>query len=83
MPSKQDINTYTNPETNEYEIQSQSGFPPGSSATLFDLTGRLISSYPLSGTSNSILVTSLAPGSYQCRIIAGNTVVVKKVVVLR
>ena len=77
------IITYPNPAKNEYIIQNKAGFPAGASATLFDLTGRLIGSYALSGNKTIISVSSLIPGSYQCRIISGETVVVKKLVVMR
>ena len=81
--SNDGIITYPNPATSDYVIQSVAGFPPASSAMLYDLAGRFIGSYPLSGNRTIIPVAALTPGTYQCRIIAGKNVIVKKLVVMR
>ncbi len=77
------IITYPNPATNEYIIQNNTGFAPDARATLFDLAGRFVGSYSLAGNKTIILLNSLAPGTYQCRIISGENILVKRVVVIR
>jgi type IX secretion system substrate protein len=77
------VTLYPNPAANECTIQSGSAFPQGSVAELFDLAGRLINSYPLSGNSSVISLIGVAPGMYQCRITTRDGVVVKKLVVMK
>ena len=75
---------YPNPATSECTIKSDVPFPTGSKAELYDLAGRIINTYLLSGNSRIISLAGIAPGMYQCRIITGNNnVVVKKLVVMK
>ncbi len=83
-PQKQEITIYPNPTNYKLTIESDAIFPEGSKAEIYDITGRLISSYSLTGKSTVIAVAGYASGMYQCRIISGNgNVVVKKLVIMK
>ena len=77
------IAVYPNPAATEYTIQTINAFPQGAKAELYDITGRLMGSYPLTGNKVVVSVSAMSPGTYECRIIAGNTVTVKRIVVAR
>ena len=79
-----EITFYPNPAANECTIQSQLSLITGSKAAIFDLAGKLIRTYPLSGNGAVISLMGIAPGMYQCRVYTdGNCVVTKKLVVLK
>ncbi len=77
------VSVYPNPALSAYTIQSALAFPPGSKAELYDVIGRLVLSSPLSGTSAVISVASLAAETYECRIVTGDKVITKKIVVVK
>ena len=76
------VSTYPNPAANEYTINNSTGFPDGTKACIYDVTGRLINIYTLAKHKTVINVSGFAPGSYQCRINTGNGTIVKKLVVI-
>jgi hypothetical protein len=81
MPS---VNLYPNPATYECTISADAPFPAGSQASVYDMAGRLISSYDLNGSGTIIPVSQLSKGIYQCAITApGMTPVIKKLAVLK
>jgi hypothetical protein len=72
---------YPNPATNTLTIQHPNSNK--ASAGIYDITGRLMGSYPLTGNTTTISVQNLPPGIYQCRIIEGErNVTTKKVVIM-
>ena len=78
------INLYPNPATDECIIYSDKAFLSGSHADVFNLTGRLVKTVPLSGYPSRFSVAELPPGLYQCRITLGDhNVITKKLAVLR
>jgi len=50
-------------------------------ATLFDVSGRLIKSYKLSGTENSLSLRDIAKGIYQLKIYSEGGVHLEKILV--
>jgi len=83
-PPSSGIILYPNPATYECTISADAPFPVNARAYLYDITGRLINSFALSGNSAVFSVAGLSPGIYECRIeTAGNNIVVKKVVVMK
>jgi len=80
---KNEIEIYPNPAFDEITIHSNSPFTPGSIAGLYDLTGRLVSTFPLSGNSTVFSVTGLSSGMYQCKISTGENIIVKKIAVMK
>ena len=77
-------NLFPNPATTDFTIHSETPFPKASRAELYNLTGRLINTYPLTGNSTDISTANLLPGMYQCRIYsAGNNPVTKKLVIMK
>lgn len=79
----QDIILFPNPAGNEFTIQTSDDFLPRSKAELYDLTGRLINTYPLSGHNTVVSVAGLSPGIYHCRVINGDDVVIRKLAVMK
>ncbi len=78
------LTLYPNPTTNEFTIHAETPFPPASKAEFYDLAGRLINTYPISGNNSEISTANLTPGMYQCRIYAGgNNPVTKKLVIMK
>ncbi len=75
-----DIAIYPNPATTECTISLGENFPERSIAALYDITGRLINTYLLSGNNPHISLPELPPGVYLCKITIGdNRVVFKKI----
>ena len=78
------IKLFPNPATFECTISADVPFPPGSKAGVYDMAGRLVDEFGLSGCNTVISVIGFRAGIYQCRIITGDgQVVVKKLVVLK
>lgn len=78
------ISIYPNPATDICVIHSEQPFPPNSHVTVYDITGKRVGSYPLSGNDIRITTTDLSPGVYQCGISIGmEDFVMKKLVVIR
>jgi hypothetical protein len=78
------VTLYPNPATYECMVSSDMPFPINSRAELYDLTGRLVNSYSLTGSGTVISVAGLTPGMYQCSvIIGGNNMIVRKLVVMK
>ncbi len=78
------IGVYPNPVSFEVTIHSDIPFSQNSKAELYDITGRLIDIYLLTGYNVVIPVSGLAPGLYQCRIITGeNRMAIKKLIVMK
>ncbi len=78
------ISIFPNPANDEVTIHSDIPFPSDSKVEIFDLSGRLIYTYSLSGRETEITLTKYPAGMYQCRIIVGcNPVVTKKIIVLK
>jgi len=76
-----EIDIYPNPATNTLTIQCNS--INKATASIYDITGRLMGSYPLTGSTTTISVQNLPPGIYQCRINDDkHDVLTKKVVVM-
>lgn len=75
------FNLYPNPATNTLTIQYNNANK--ATASIYDITGRLMGSYPLTGPTTTISVQNLPPGIYQCRINDDkHDVLTKKVVVM-
>ncbi len=78
------IRLFPNPAGDECIVQNDIPFYPGSVAEVYDLAGKLVNTYPLSGIATVISLTSFSPGIYLCHIVAGNReLTVKKLVVLK
>lgn len=73
-----------NPATNEITIRSKNLFPEGTSIEIRDIAGRIVSRHNVSGNSQTIRVDKIAPGVYECRLIAPDQeAVVKKIAIIR
>jgi len=78
------ISLFPNPTTESFTINSDCPFQNGSQVEIYDLTGRLINKYPLSGNNTSIPVNNLQPGMYECRIYnPGHGIETRKLAVMR
>lgn len=78
------ITLYPNPAFNECTISYTGILSENASITIYDITGRLIHTCPLTGTNTIISTANLPPGMYQCRIdVDGNGIVSKKLVVIK
>ncbi|MCD6011327.1 MAG: hypothetical protein K0Q79_1189 [Flavipsychrobacter sp.] len=77
------IYLFPNPANTECTITCNGILPPNATIAIYDLTGRLQCTYPLTGTSTTISITNLPPGMYVCRINAGDGVVSRKLVIMR
>jgi len=78
------INLFPNPASIECTIHSDEQFLPGSKADLFDISGRLIKTFSLTGTNTEISVANLPPGIYQCKIyVPGNDPITKKLAIIK
>ena len=78
-----DINFYPNPASNECTISSLIPFIPGSRLLLYDITGRLIKTFNLTGNNVIISLNGLSNSIYECMISYGdNRIMIKKLVVL-
>ncbi len=78
------VTIYPNPATYEFTISSNGTFTEGTVASVYDMTGRLIASYLLSGTSVTISLHNFLAGLYPCKIANGNSMyTVRKLVVIK
>ena len=78
-----DLKIYPNPATSTITIQYNKPIQ-NTTASIYDITGRLMGSYLLTGSNTTISVQNLPPGIYQCRIMdVQHNVVTKKIVVMR
>ncbi len=73
---------FPNPAINEFTIYSDVKFLPGAHAELYDISGRVLGNYLLAGN-NTIRLPEISVGVYLCKIISGDDVVIKKLVVVR
>ena len=80
-----DIIIYPNPAEDEFTIKSRACLATGSRADIYDVTGRLLRSVPLTGYNTSISLAGISPGIYQCRIHNNkdNETTVKKLIVVQ
>jgi len=79
-----EINIYPDPATDECTISYSSEFLQGIYVAIYDMAGRQVSKYLLSGSSTVIFLGDIAPGMYECRIGQDNgSFVVKKLVIMR
>jgi len=62
------ISILPNPATGSCAILSNTSFSAGSKADLYNVTGRLIGSYSLSGNTTQIPLGGFSSGYYLCRI---------------
>ena len=84
MQPHHDVLLYPNPAVNEFTISYSGGFYASANLTIYDVTGRLIQTYPLTGTSTVISTATLPPGIYVCRIDADGTgVISRKLIVMK
>lgn len=82
--SSLDIAIFPNPATGECTVHSDVLMDSGSKMELYDVTGRLIRTYSLSGTDQVISVSGVAPGMYACKIqVTNRQVVTRKLVVMQ
>ncbi len=77
------IMVFPNPATNDCRITCGTSFPAGATVEFFDITGRHIITYSLTGTCSLVPLDGLSTGLYQCRITAGNLCVVRKLAVVK
>jgi type IX secretion system substrate protein len=78
------ISLFPNPASDECTIHSDAAFSLNARADIYDLAGRLIAKYPLSGHGAVVPLTGVAPGMYQCRVYTeGAGVLTKKLVVVK
>jgi len=79
-----EVELFPNPATEECTISYAGGMYAGASIMIYDVTGRLIHTYPLSGSHTSISVSDLKPGLYDCRIdVDGKGIISKKLTVMK
>ena len=78
------INVYPNPASYECTVSNDIPFPENTKVEIYDVTGRLINAYPLSGKNTSFSVAHFSPGIYTCRIFIGDqSIITKKLVVVK
>ncbi len=75
------INIFPVPATGECNVLSSMPFAQGAKAELYDMAGRLLNTWALSGERTSLSLIDIASGLYICRLISGNNIVMKKLVV--
>ncbi len=75
------ITMYPVPATENIYIRSTSLFAPGMNAVICDMSGRKLAIVSLSGRDVSISLKDMAPGTYQCIISDGNSVLTRRLVV--
>ncbi len=79
-----DFSLYPNPANTECTITYNGLLSTHAGIAIYDLTGRLMHTYPLTGSSTTISIAHLPPGMYVCKIDAdGHGVVSRKLVVMR
>ncbi len=84
IPLTQEITLFPNPAYSECTISYTGSIYVGAKVAIYDITGRLIYTYPLTGSNTTISITDLLPGMYQCRIdVDGVGAVTRKLVVMR
>jgi type IX secretion system substrate protein len=82
--NKSETGIYPNPANSECTISYFGTLYDKASVAIYDITGRLMHTYKLTGPSTTISIADMPPGMYQCRIDAdGMGVVTKKLVVMR
>ena len=78
------INLYPNPAMNICSINSDLEFKQGATADVYDITGRRVNTYVLSGNNVEISVSTFPSGIYQFRINIGNNIIInRKLVIIR
>ncbi len=78
------LSLYPNPANTECTITYNGLLSLHAGIAIYDLTGRLMHTYPLTGSSTTISIALLPPGMYVCKIDAdGSGAVSKKLVVMR
>jgi hypothetical protein len=78
------LTIYPNPATGSYSIAYDGIFEQGSRAVLFDLMGKCLSTWPLSGSNAVLSLTGVPPGIYLCKVYLGDKEVkVSKLEVLK
>lgn len=81
---KLDISLYPNPANSECTVTYLGTTYAAANISIYDVTGRLMHTYPLAGSSTTVSIADLLPGIYHCRIdVDGNGAVSKKLVVIR
>lgn len=78
VPNKQEIRLFPNPANDECTISSTISFPANSTASLYDVSGKLINTYRLTGNQTNISTSGLATGVYEVIIYNGNSEPVTK-----
>jgi Secretion system C-terminal sorting domain len=82
ISADRNITVYPNPASDELTISCDAGFAANSHADIIDMTGRVMGTYSLTGSSTVISLLHFVAGIYQCRVTGGDgSVVGKKVVV--
>jgi hypothetical protein len=77
------LSLFPNPATSTLTIQ-YTGVTKNATTSIYDITGRLMGAYPLTGSTTTISVQYLPPGLYQCRVNDGaGNVATKKLVIMR
>jgi hypothetical protein len=77
------VTLFPNPATSTLTIQ-YTGVTKNATTSIYDMMGRLMGRYPLTGSTTTISVQHLPPGLYQCRISDGaGNMETKKLVIMR
>jgi len=77
------INIFPNPASTECTITFSGTLSNKANISIYDITGRLMLSQPLTSANTTISIIALPPGLYQCRVSDGETTITKKLVVMR
>lgn len=78
------VNLYPDPAGNECSISIANMPCTGGSVSLFDITGRLLHTYPLTGATTTLSLTSVPAGIYHFKIdVNSSTSFYKKLVVIK
>jgi hypothetical protein len=74
---------FPNPATSTLTIQ-YTGVTKSTNVSIYDMMGRIMGNYPLTGSTTNISVQYLPPGLYQCRISDGaGNMETKKLIIMR
>ena len=76
------VTLFPNPASTECTITYTGTMKAGAKITIYDVTGRLLHTYPLTGSTTTVSIAELQPGMYQCRIDVDGGPVSKKLVVM-